>query len=295
MTNWKKIEAVLFSSGKYLTEDKLMSILKIDKRALNRALKDLKAHYDNADTSLKLFNEESSWKLNVKEEYSDVVREIVSDLELPKPVMETLAFIAYRSPVIQSDVIEVRGVTAYDHIGFLEDKKFITREKHGRSYKVKIAERFHDYFDVEDAALQSMFKDISPPESVKLGTLDVYDTKTDDDTFETSLGERMKKPEPIKKNEEEEFLKDIDSKIESVKERIDQHDADEISITKKEDDSDIFASDKESEEPVEDTDDTDNDEDKDLFAPDKESEENDDTPENVVKKVNKQIDALFED
>lgn len=281
MTNWKKLEAVLFASGKYLPEERLMSILSIDKRAFNKAIKELKEHYEKIDSSLKLFNENDTWKLNVKEEYVGVIASIVSDLEFSKPVMETLALIAYRSPVLQSDIIDIRGVTAYDHIGFLEDKKFITRERSGRSYKIKVAEKFHEYFDVDDEKLQKYFKEIKEPEMPKMGDLDVYDTKTDDETFESNLEERMKKPEPVKKDEEEDFLNNIDNKIEGVKGRLDKHESEEISLTEKEEDTDktLVTTQKVEEENSEEV--------EDLFEQDVEEDS-----EEILKKVNSQIDEL---
>lgn len=285
MTNWKKLEAVLFASGKYLPEERLMSTLSIDKRAFNKAIKELKEHYEKIDSSLKLFNENDTWKLNVKEEYVGIIASIVSDLEFSKPVMETLALIAYRAPVLQSDIIDIRGVTAYDHIGFLEDKKFITRERSGRSYKIKVAEKFHEYFDVDDEKLQRYFKEIKEPEMPKMGDLDVYDTKTDDETFESNLEERMKKPEPVKKDEEEDFLNNIDNKIEGVKGRLDEHESEEIILTEKEDDTDktLVTTQKVEGENSEETDKV-----EDLFEQDVEGENS----EEVLKKVNSQIEEL---
>ncbi|MFT4282894.1 MAG: SMC-Scp complex subunit ScpB [Candidatus Woesearchaeota archaeon] len=228
MSDWKKIEAVLFASGKYLDEQTILDLTYIKKNNLKKALDDLKKHYSNADTSLKLFNDETSWKINVKEEYSDIVKRVVSDAELPRPVMETLALIAYKSPVMQSDIINMRGVGAYDHISYLETKKFITKERYGRTYKLKITEKFNDYFDVDEEKIRTMFKEINPkkPEI----NLEIYNSE---EQFEKNLGDRMKKHEPEKQSDRDEFLNDIDSRIQSVKTNIDASEEEINELTQK--------------------------------------------------------------
>ena len=227
MSDWKKIEAVLFASGKYLDEQTIIDLTNISKNKLKKALEDLQEHYSVTDTSLKLFNDETSWKLNVKEEYSHIIKRVVSDAELPKPVMETLALIAYKSPVMQSDIINMRGVGAYDHVSFLETKKFITREKYGRTYKLKVTEKFNDYFDVDEEKIRAMFKEINPKKPEL--ELEVYET---DDKFQKSLDERMKKHEPEKSSERDEFLNDIDSRIENVKTNLDSSEEELNDLTK---------------------------------------------------------------
>ncbi len=231
MGEWKKIEALLFASGKYLTEEQLIVLAGIPKNKIKKVLEDLKKHYEETDTSLKIFNEQDAWKLNVKEEYTETIREVVSDAEMPRAVMETLAVIAYKTPVLQSEIKDIRGVSVYDHIPLLEAKGFITREKHGRSYKIKLTNKFHEYFDIEgENKLAEMFKDIKKPDLTKLGTLDVYnsDDEEKDDTFDAQILERMKKLEKTKEDDEDEnkFLNEFDEKYEKTKKNIDESEQD---------------------------------------------------------------------
>ncbi len=240
MKDWQKVEAVLFASGKYLTEDQISDLTGVVKKSLKKALSDLEKHYSSIDSSLKVFSESGAWKLNVKDEFSDIVKKIVSEAEMPRPVMETLAIIAYKNPVLQSEVIDTRGSGAYEHIGLLEDKGFVVKEKHGRTFKLKVTDKFYEYFDVDgDSKLSELFKGVKKPET--LGTLEVYtEQKTEErDDFSDRLIERMKKldskPEETKNNQD--FLKDIDSKIESAKSRIDLEENELKEFRSKEDDA----------------------------------------------------------
>jgi hypothetical protein len=59
-----------------------------------------------------------------------------------------LAIIAWKSPVVQSEIVRIRSTKAYDHIEELLTKGFIMREKSGRSYLIKLTPKFFEYFDI---------------------------------------------------------------------------------------------------------------------------------------------------
>ncbi|MGV8169077.1 MAG: SMC-Scp complex subunit ScpB [Candidatus Nanoarchaeia archaeon] len=226
MKDWQRVEAVLFGSGKYLTEDQIAELSGVSKKSLKKALSDLKKHYEQIESSLNVFNENDSWKLNVKEEYSSIVKNVISEAEMPKAIMETLALIAYMSPVLQAEIIDRRGSGAYDHIGLLEERGFITKEKLGRTFKLRTSQKFFDYFDISgNKKLQEMFKGVKKPE--KLGTLDVYNAAPEpEQTFDDKILERMKKLEenPVEHEERKIFLDNFDKKFEKAKAGIDEAD-----------------------------------------------------------------------
>lgn len=157
----EKIEALLFASGKPLTADFLMNILEEkNKRNVNSSLKKLKESYDQRKSPLMLVEQDGAWKLTVREEFLPLVRKIVADTELSKTVLETLAVIAWKAPVLQANVIKVRTNKAYEHIDVLEKMGFITRKKEGRSFKLSLSEKFYEYFDVQHGDIKTMFKDV---------------------------------------------------------------------------------------------------------------------------------------
>lgn len=160
-----QLEALLFASGKFMTEENLSLLTGIEPKSIKPLLQSLKGDYDERKTSLMLVQEQDSWKINVREKYLDLVRKIVADTELPTSVLETLAFVAWKSPVLQSSVVHTRGNKAYEHIAQLEEMGFVTKTKEGRSFKLKVTEKFFEYFDVEGTKdLKDMFKDIKVPE-----------------------------------------------------------------------------------------------------------------------------------
>jgi len=97
-----------------------------------QALNELKEKFSE-DSSLMLVAEGNFWKLSPREDYLHLVRQIVTKTELSKTLMETLAIIAFKYPIKQSDLIKIRTNKAYDHLRELEEIGYITRQKYGRT------------------------------------------------------------------------------------------------------------------------------------------------------------------
>ncbi len=147
----KKVEAILFSTGKRMTAEEIAKLCHTSADNVEKQLKVLKDEYDAKDSSMIITHDGQFWKLTVRDEFSSVVSKLVADTELTKSVMETLAVIAWKAPVLQSDVIKIRTNKAYDHLSELENGGFITRAKHGRTKIIKLTEQFFNYFDVRNS------------------------------------------------------------------------------------------------------------------------------------------------
>ena len=112
-----KVEALLFASGNKLLTDDITRLCELNNNQLTkRVLSELKKNLKDRNSPLMLVDENDYWKLTVREEFLPLVRKIVADTELPKSVTETLAVIAWRSPIKQSKIIEIRSNKAYEHM-----------------------------------------------------------------------------------------------------------------------------------------------------------------------------------
>lgn len=146
----KKIEALLFSSGKKMRVAEISKLCRTTPETVLTELQKLKAIYEQTNSSLMIIEEGDSWKITVREKYLPLVQKIVAETELSRTVMETLAVVAWKAPVLQSDVIRVRTNKAYDHLKELEETGFISRAKHGRTQLIKLTDKFFNYFDLQD-------------------------------------------------------------------------------------------------------------------------------------------------
>ena len=133
-----KIEAVLFSVGHKISLDEICKLCRSGKEEVIAALNELRKEYDEKQSSLMLVDEGDFWKFTVRDHFIPMVRKIVTETELTKSVLETLAVIAFKYPILQSDMIKIRTNKAYDHLVELEKSGYITRQKHGRTNLIKL-------------------------------------------------------------------------------------------------------------------------------------------------------------
>lgn len=215
-----KIEAALFASGKHMSVEYISGLADLSVKDTKKFLLELQKDYEEKNTALRIFEEANRWKLNVKEDYASVVKKVVSEAELPNNVMQTLALIAYKSPVLQTMIIEARGQSAYDHISILEDKEFISREREGRTYKINVTDKFYEYFDLQgDGDVRDVMGDIqvADPEIE-------FEEDDNEENFDKKIKDRMKKLERSEDEVkgEDEFLKGLDARLGNVQKNVDE-------------------------------------------------------------------------
>ena len=156
-----QVESLLFSAGKRLTIEELGRLCREENLdAIRAAIEILKKELDDKQSSLMLVQEGEAYKLTVREKYISMVKKVVTTPELPKSIMETLAVVAYKAPVMQSQVIKIRTNKAYRHLEELEEMGYLTREKKGRSRLIKLTPKFFDYFDVPPDKLKEKFHNV---------------------------------------------------------------------------------------------------------------------------------------
>lgn len=229
----KRLEAILFASGKGVSETDLVDFTDSKLKEVKKALKELQEDYEERDTSLAISEVDNKWKLSVIGRYTNDIQKIVSETELPKPILKTLAVVAYKSPVLQSDIIHMRGQGAYDHIKVLVKQKLITKDEEGRSYILKITDKFYNYFDVEgDQDIKDVFKQLRDAHEKKLGNLKIVDLeKEEQENSDQKIGNleivdvepKTAKRTPEELAEEKSFLERMESSLSEVSKRVDSH------------------------------------------------------------------------
>ncbi len=202
----KKVEAILFAVGREITTERIASLCSLEIKKVEEIMEKLVSLYDQADNSLKIIKKEEGWKLTVEDEFVPLVSNIVSSTELERPLMETLAVIAWKYPLVQSEVIKLRSPAAYEHMKQLEEQGFIIKEKFGRTYKVKLTKKFFEYFDLPSEEAKKAFLKQVPPavlqeaEEVNKEADEVERLLELDDKEKAAKGEIKGALEEVKKN-----------------------------------------------------------------------------------------------
>jgi len=143
----RKLEAVLFIAGKFLSLQELITLTDINPILIRKILSDLTDRY--ASTGLVIVQRNNSWKMDIADDFTQLINKLATgSQEFSKAEQETLAMIAYKQPMKQSVLIKIRGNKAYDHIkGFVENG-FINKKKTGHTAELSLTDKFYEYFSM---------------------------------------------------------------------------------------------------------------------------------------------------
>jgi segregation and condensation protein B len=161
------VEAALYVAGHPLDINELCSILKTRSKNRTRTVVEKLIHeYLGRNTAVEILElKDERFVMQLKSDFTPLVKKFVNRPLLSVGPLKTLSYIAYRQPVAQKRVVDVRGHHAYGHIKVLKDMGLIGSERNGRSMVLKTTEYFADYFGLsQDTAsmkreLKRVFED----------------------------------------------------------------------------------------------------------------------------------------
>jgi len=144
-----RIEAILYLKGKPLSLGDLAEIAGITRDEAEMGLITLMADYAHRDTALEIRQEGQRYSLQLRDGLGGLVQNLLP-VDLSTAALRTLATIALKKRILQSDLVELRGSGAYDHIKELLAQNFIERKRQseGRSYWLTLSEKFHRTFAI---------------------------------------------------------------------------------------------------------------------------------------------------
>jgi segregation and condensation protein B len=167
------VEAGLYVAGRPLDLKTLANLSGTrSKRKVRKLAQALVENYANRDTALEVLELEGErFVMQLKAEYTAKVRKLATKPLLSSGPLKTLSYIAFRQPISQPQVINVRGHHAYGHLKQLEEMELIVREGVGRKKMIRTTEFFADFFGLSHdlrgmkRQLKSVFADFAKPEA----------------------------------------------------------------------------------------------------------------------------------
>jgi segregation and condensation protein B len=162
------IESLLFVAEEPLTIDRLKKIITgAQSQELRGALEELSAGYETRQGGFYLNHVAGGYQIRTRPEYKEWIKHMLQPkpLRLSKAALETLAIIAYKQPVIRSDVEHIRGVDCGGVLRVLLERKFIRvlgrKEIPGRPLIYATTKRFLEVFDLKN------LKDLPTPKEIE--------------------------------------------------------------------------------------------------------------------------------
>lgn len=161
------IESLLLVTEEPLTIARIKSILiEPGRKELQNALTELAAEYEARKGGFFLREVAGGYQIRTRPEYREWIKRLIQPkpLRLSKPALETLAIIAYKQPIIRSDIEHIRGVNCGGILRMLLERKLIRilgrKEIPGRPIIYATTKQFLEIFDLKD------LKDLPTPEEI---------------------------------------------------------------------------------------------------------------------------------
>jgi segregation and condensation protein B len=170
-----QIEAILYLKGQPLDLATLVAFTRCDRPEIESALIDLIEDYAHRDSALEVVETSAGYVLQLRESYASIVQNMIPT-QLGVGALRTLAAIALKQPISQTDLVDLRGSGAYQHVQELVELGFIRkrRQPNGRSYVLQVTDKFHQNYEL-DGVVASQVADLPNQTEVE--------NAIEDDTF----------------------------------------------------------------------------------------------------------------
>lgn len=167
-----KVEAVLFLTDKPMRAQGIARVVNADVQVVRQLILELINEYEERGGALEIA-QENGYIIEVKPEYASLMEEFFP-IEMSAALLRTLSAIAIKQPIMQSEIIRVRGAGAYEHIRELITKELINKkEDGGRSPILTTTKKFQEYFRLtgDGNSLRKYFKKQAQPAEGEEGQL----------------------------------------------------------------------------------------------------------------------------
>lgn len=151
MTTATKIEAILYLKGKPLSLGEIAEYAGCDRATVEEGIMELMDNYAHRDSALEILETPNGYSLQLRSDFHDLVQRLIP-VELGLGALRTLAAIALNNPILQTDLIELRGSGVYQHVPELVELGFVRkrRDNDSRSYSLQVTPKFYQYFQIEN-------------------------------------------------------------------------------------------------------------------------------------------------
>lgn len=145
-----QIEAILYLKAQPLSIAKIAEYAQCNRAEAEEGLLQLMADYAHRDGALEIIETPTGYCLQLKEVFQHLVHTLIP-VDVGVGAMRTLAAIALKGPISQTELVELRGSGVYQHVPDLVGLGFVRkrRQNDGRSYWLQVTDKFYQYFQID--------------------------------------------------------------------------------------------------------------------------------------------------
>ncbi len=151
------LESLLFAAGEPITLAQMVSAIEtVPRDDIRRALGEMAVAYADAGRGLILEEVAGGYQLRTPREHAAYVRRLLAARppRLSRPLMETVAIVAYRQPITRPEIEQLRGVDCGGVIDTLLERQLIKiagrKEAPGRPIVYATTPEFLELFGLKD-------------------------------------------------------------------------------------------------------------------------------------------------
>jgi len=145
-----RLEAALFLSEEPLENKQIADILDLGSIGyVDMLIEEFQQDLESEERGLELVDTPEGYELKVKKDHLEHVSHLAPHQDLNEGQLRTLSLIAYNAPVEQTDIIDIRGNRAYQHVKEMVKRGFISKEKDGRTAILDVTDHFLEYFELD--------------------------------------------------------------------------------------------------------------------------------------------------
>ena len=151
------IEAALFAAGRTLAPKELAEISGSSPEMAEEAVRELAREYAGRSSGIEIKSIGEGYSMQVRPMLAGRVLSFAPK-EIEAPLIRTLAIIAYKQPIKQSELVEIRGNKSYEHVKELEKRGLINAVRHSRTKLLTTTPGFADYFGITSSNPEAVRK-----------------------------------------------------------------------------------------------------------------------------------------
>ena len=155
------LEAIMFTSGRSMSTEELSKTVDKSIDEVKSSLDELQSRIKRRqDSALQLTEVSGRWIFEVRPNLSPFLPESFRP-DTPQRLLPAAALIAYHQPMAQSQLVEMLGQRAYDHVRDLANLGLIDRRRDGLTRRLTTTRRFAEYFgchEVDYRAVRTWFR-----------------------------------------------------------------------------------------------------------------------------------------
>jgi len=121
------VEALIFANGEPLASELIEQITSLTAEEIQVCVAEIRSGLLESASGLELVEVGGKLQFRTKAEFAESIRRLKAEKprKLSAPAVETLAIIAYRQPIVKSDIEKLRGVDATPTLNTLLERNLV--------------------------------------------------------------------------------------------------------------------------------------------------------------------------